>query len=87
MFDCGRRARIEEVSDPDNVRVVDPASIVMWNAILLVGADSLTGEAGKHFESLPGLFATSCEAMDAAEAAMLQRPDALMAYACRVVVR
>lgn len=57
----------------------------MWVAVLLVKTAPQTGAADKHFQRLPGLFHTSCEAMDVAEAAMLQRPDTLMAYACREV--
>lgn len=58
---------------------------VMWAAVLLVNAKPQTAKADTHFERLPGVFNTSCEAMDIAEAAMLKRPDVLMAYACREV--
>lgn len=56
--------------------------VVMWVAVLLTEA---APQADKHFEYLPGLFGTSGEALDAAEAAMRERSDVLMIYACREV--
>ena len=64
-----------------------PAKKVMWQAILYT--PSYQEEEGIPCgipELLPELYATSCEAMDAAVAMMDKRPDVYQSTARRVVV-
>lgn len=64
-----------------------PAKKVMWQAI--VYTPSTLEEEGISCgipEILPELYATSCEAMDAAVAVMEKRPDVYQSTARRVVV-
>ena len=57
-------------------------SIVMWQAVIYPH-DLLTGNAGAP-EILPGLFATSCEAMEPASAVMDARDDVYQVAVRRV---
>ena len=63
------------------------AKQVKWVPCLLVEGEPLPdGITTTSYERLPGLFKTSDEAMDAGEAAIVLRPDAVGYSAVRVEV-
>ena len=63
-----------------------PAKKVMWQAILYTPSYPEEGISCGIPEILPDLYATSCEAMDAAVAMIDKRPDVYQSTARRVVV-
>lgn len=63
------------------------ATIVRWVPVLMLeGPDLELSITTSFYERLPGSFATSSEAIDAAQAAMEQRPDAIGCSAKRLEV-
>ena len=60
---------------------------IRWIPLLILeGPDLEPGISTSFCERLPGSFTTSTEAMDAAEAALCKRPDAISYGAKRVEV-
>lgn len=69
-----------------NATATRQAAIRWIPLLILEGPDLEPGISTSFYERLPGSFATSTEAMDAAEAALRKRPDAIGYSAKRVEV-